>query len=158
MAELADAYGSGPYELRLVKVQVLSPAPSELIRLQQWGLFSCRWASSSLLAPGTCAPPTPSRSSLDKLPLGKIDLRWRVSLCQKGPSMASESHFWPPLAFFLTGKETLQGHDLRFAKIGLQWQLEKCHGRPKVAWDFATKGGFWLFAANGGRFWHGEEC
>jgi hypothetical protein len=24
---LADAYGSGPYELRLMKVQVLSPAP-----------------------------------------------------------------------------------------------------------------------------------
>ena len=27
VAELADAYGSGPYESNLMKVQVLSPAP-----------------------------------------------------------------------------------------------------------------------------------
>ena len=30
VAELADAYGSGPYECKLMKVQVLSPAPFDL--------------------------------------------------------------------------------------------------------------------------------
>ncbi len=32
VAELADAYGSGPYESNLMKVQVLSPAPINLCR------------------------------------------------------------------------------------------------------------------------------
>ena len=31
VAELADAYGSGPYGLRPMKVQVLSPAPLEAL-------------------------------------------------------------------------------------------------------------------------------
>ncbi len=29
MAELADAYGSGPYERKFMQVQVLLPAPSK---------------------------------------------------------------------------------------------------------------------------------
>ena len=29
MAELADAYGSGPYECKFMQVQVLLPAPNE---------------------------------------------------------------------------------------------------------------------------------
>ena len=29
MAELADAYGSGPYESNFIQVQVLLPAPNE---------------------------------------------------------------------------------------------------------------------------------
>ena len=38
VAELADAYGSGPYGGNPVKVQVLSPAPL-IERPQQWGFF-----------------------------------------------------------------------------------------------------------------------
>ena len=39
VAELADAYGSGPYELRLMKVQVLSPAPLN-VKASAMGPFS----------------------------------------------------------------------------------------------------------------------
>ena len=35
MAELADAYGSGPYERKFMQVQVLSPAPG---RVPKWVL------------------------------------------------------------------------------------------------------------------------
>ena len=39
MAELADAYGSGPYERKFMQVQVLSPAPG---RVPKWVLdFLC---------------------------------------------------------------------------------------------------------------------
>ena len=40
VAELADAYGSGPYGGNPVKVQVLSPAPL-IERAPAMGLFSC---------------------------------------------------------------------------------------------------------------------
>ena len=39
VAELADAYGSGPYEGSLMKVQVLSPAPLHF--QSPSGLFFC---------------------------------------------------------------------------------------------------------------------
>ena len=40
VAELADAYGSGPYESNLMGVQVPSPAPANITAPAQ-GLFSC---------------------------------------------------------------------------------------------------------------------
>ena len=40
MAELADAYGSGPYGGNPMEVQVLSPAPFEIGRLASAGLFA----------------------------------------------------------------------------------------------------------------------
>ena len=40
MAELADAYGSGPYGGNPMEVQVLSPAPFEIERLASAGLFA----------------------------------------------------------------------------------------------------------------------
>ena len=43
VAELADAYGSGPYEGSLMKVQVLSPAPSHF--QSPSGLFFCAGVS-----------------------------------------------------------------------------------------------------------------
>ena len=40
MAELADAYGSGPYGGNPMEVQVLSPAPFEIERPASAGLFA----------------------------------------------------------------------------------------------------------------------
>ena len=40
MAELADAYGSGPYGGNPMEVQVLSPAPFEIGRPALAGLFA----------------------------------------------------------------------------------------------------------------------
>ena len=37
MAELADAYGSGPYERKFMQVQVLLSAPSQSLRPLSWG-------------------------------------------------------------------------------------------------------------------------
>ena len=42
MAELADAYGSGPYGGNPMEVQVLSPAPFEIERPASAGLFASR--------------------------------------------------------------------------------------------------------------------
>ena len=42
MAELADAYGSGPYESNFMEVQVLLPAP---IRVSIWILGFLFWRS-----------------------------------------------------------------------------------------------------------------
>ncbi len=52
VAELADAHGSGPCELRLMEVQVLSPAPSFLSFLlhRVWLVASCRLACVRLVA------------------------------------------------------------------------------------------------------------
>ena len=42
MAELADAYGSGPYERKFMQVQVLLPAPSKRQGLLALSLALCR--------------------------------------------------------------------------------------------------------------------
>ena len=42
VAELADAYGSGPYGGNPMEVQVLSPAPFEIERPASAGLFHMR--------------------------------------------------------------------------------------------------------------------
>ena len=60
MAELADAYGSGPYESNLMKVQVLSPAPSNADA--SWSnpeafLFSSRFQAGGAVPGPTRAPP-----------------------------------------------------------------------------------------------------
>ena len=51
VAELADAYGSGPYEGSLMKVQVLSPAPSHF--QSPSGLFFCAGVSGPRRPPLT---------------------------------------------------------------------------------------------------------
>ena len=43
MAELADAYGSGPYECKFMQVQVLLPAPKRPLSNDN-GLFSTKFA------------------------------------------------------------------------------------------------------------------
>lgn len=54
VAELADAYGSGPYGGNPVKVQVLSPAPL-IERAPAMGLFSCLIRCSMRAVLGTHA-------------------------------------------------------------------------------------------------------
>ena len=49
MAELADAYGSGPYGGNPMEVQVLSPAPFEIGRPASAGLFAS-WNDALQLA------------------------------------------------------------------------------------------------------------
>ena len=53
VAELADAYGSGPYGGNPMEVQVLSPAPFEIERPASAGLFRMH---RSIAAP--CVPQT----------------------------------------------------------------------------------------------------
>ena len=60
VAELADAYGSGPYESNLMKVQLLSPAP--LHADASWSNPEAFFVGSSRLCEGF-APTRPPRTS-----------------------------------------------------------------------------------------------
>lgn len=66
VAELADAYGSGPYESNLMKVQLLSPAP--LHADASWSNPEAFFVGSSRLCEGLAPPRPPGRLVTAKVP------------------------------------------------------------------------------------------
>ena len=66
VAELADAYGSGPYESNLMKVQLLSPAP--LHADASWSNPEAFFVGSSRLCEGFVPPRPPGRLVTAKVP------------------------------------------------------------------------------------------
>ena len=66
VAELADAYGSGPYESNLMKVQLLSPAP--LHADASWSNPGAFFVGSSRLCEGLAPTRPPGRLVTAKVP------------------------------------------------------------------------------------------
>ena len=103
VAELADAYGSGPYESNLMEVQVLSPAPSKSFANPQvtgLGIFVFQALAPRFRAPhpklrgsfGASYPSLSSGASLTALPRSHPESPFWPRAFRAGPPRFPPAH------------------------------------------------------------------